>query len=70
MYLYGSRKQGKSVKYSGVDIALDSVPDEIKSSLSALFEKSILPYTVDIIDLNSVSPVFRAKIEKDFVRIL
>jgi len=73
-YLYGSRVQGKSVKYSDVDIALDyegkPVPDILKLKLSSLFEKSILPYTVDIVDLNTVSPVFRAKVEKEFVKIL
>ena len=74
VYLYGSRVNGKSVKYSDVDIALDCngkpVPDNIKYALSSSFEKSILPYTVDIIDLNSVSPAFRTKIEKDFVKII
>jgi nucleotidyltransferase substrate binding protein (TIGR01987 family) len=74
VYLYGSRVQGTAVKYSDVDIALDyqgnPVKDAIKSSLSSLFEKSLLPYSVDIIDLNSVSPVFRTKIEKDFVKLM
>jgi len=74
VFLYGSRVQGKATKYSDVDIALDyqgkPVPDTVKSNLSSLFEKSLLPYSVDIIDINSVSPVFRAKIEKDFVRIV
>jgi len=74
VYLYGSRVQGKAAKYSDVDIALDyqgkPVPDTFKLNLSTLFEKSIIPYNVDIIDINTVSPVFRAKIEKDFVRIL
>jgi len=73
-YLYGSRVNGKSVKFSDVDIALDChgepVTDAIKYKLTAQFEKSILPYTVDIIDINSVSPLFKAKVEKDFVKIL
>jgi nucleotidyltransferase substrate binding protein (TIGR01987 family) len=74
VYLYGSRVNGKSVKFSDVDIALDChgepVTDTIKFKLAALLEKSILPYTVDIIDINSVSPFFKAKVEKDFVKIL
>jgi nucleotidyltransferase substrate binding protein (TIGR01987 family) len=74
VYLYGSRVNGKSVKYSDVDNALDCngepVSDAVKMNLALLFEKSILPYTVDIIDLNSVSPSFKEKIEKDFVRII
>lgn len=73
VYMYGSRVQGKAVKYSDVDIALDyhgkPAPDSVKLNLSSLFEKSVLPYNVDIIDINSVSPVFKAKIENDFVRI-
>jgi len=74
VYLFGSRVNGKSVNYSDVDIAIDyqgePVPDTLKINISSSFEKSILPYTVDIIDLNSVSPVFKAKIEKDFVKII
>jgi len=74
VYLYGSRVQGKAAKYSDIDIALDymgqSVPDKLKQSLLTLFEKSILPYNVDIIDVNSVSSAFKAKIEKDFVKII
>ena len=74
VYLYGSRVQGRAAKYSDVDIALDyqgkPVPDMLKHNLSALFEKSILPYNVDIIDINSISPIFKTKIEKDFVKII
>jgi len=73
VYLYGSRVQGKAVKYSDVDIALDyqgrAVPDTLRRELLELFEKSIFPYNVDIVDINTVSSVFRAKIEKDFVKI-
>ena len=73
-YLYGSRVQGKSIKYSDVDIALDyhgePLPDTVKSNLNSLLERSILPYSVDIIDLFSISQVFRHKIEKDFVKII
>ena len=74
VYLFGSRVSGKSLNYSDVDLAIDyqgkPLPDAVKTNLSSSFEKSLLPYTVDIIDLNSVSPVFKAKIEKDFVRII
>ena len=74
VYLFGSRVNGKSIKFSDVDIALDChgkpVTDTIKPRLTIQFENSILPYPVDIIDINSVSPVFKAKVEKDFVKIL
>jgi nucleotidyltransferase substrate binding protein (TIGR01987 family) len=74
IYLYGSRIQGKSVKYSDVDIAIDyhgkSLPDTIKLNLSSQLENSLLPYTVDILDINAISPVFKARIESEFVKLL
>ena len=74
VYFFGSRVNGKSVEYSDVDIAFDyqgiTIPETLKSELSSIFERSILPYKVDIIDINSISPTFRAKVEKDFVQIL
>jgi nucleotidyltransferase substrate binding protein (TIGR01987 family) len=74
VYLYGSRIQGKSVKYSDVDIAIDyhgePLPDTIKFKISSLLENSLLPYTVDLIDINTVSTVFKVKIEKDFVKLM
>jgi nucleotidyltransferase substrate binding protein (TIGR01987 family) len=74
VYLYGSRVQGKSVKYSDVDIAIDYhgefLPDAVKSHISSLLENSPLPYSADIIDINAVSPAFKAKIEKDFVKLV
>ena len=74
VYLYGFRIQGKSVKYSDIDIALDyqgkPVPDSLRLNLLSLFEKSILPYAVDIIGLNSISPSFRTKIKSDFIRLI
>ena len=74
VYLYGSRIKGKSVKYSDVDIAIDyhgkSLPDAIKLNLSSLMENSLLPYAADIMDINAVSPDFRARNEKDFARLI
>ena len=73
IYLYGSRVKGKSVSYSNLDIALDLngnlIPEALKAEILTAFEKSILPYKVDIVDLNTVSSTFKDKIEKDFVKI-
>jgi predicted nucleotidyltransferase len=73
VYLYGSRVNGKSVRFSDLDVAIDNhgepVTDSIRFNLAALLEESFLPYPVDIIDINSVSPLFKSKIEKDFVKI-
>ena len=74
VYLFGSRIQGKSVKYSDLDIAIDNqgkpVSDTVRSNLISLFENSILPYKVDIIDINTVSQAIWATIEKDYVRLI
>ena len=52
-----------------IDYNRNFLPEKIKIHISSLLENSLLPYTVDIIDINAVSPVFKAKIEKDFVRL-
>ena len=59
IYIFGSRVQGVAKKYSDVDIALRS-SEKIKFSdilrIKSLFENSIFPYKVDIVNLDSVTP--------------
>ena len=73
-WVYGSRTQGKALRYSDVDMALDyhgePLPETVKTAVQGSFEKSLLPYFVDLVDVNTLDPGFKAKIEKDFVRIL
>ena len=72
IYIFGSRVQGLAKKYSDVDIALKS-PQKIAFSdilkIKALFENSIFPYKVDIVNLDSLKPEFLNVIEKDLVKI-
>jgi nucleotidyltransferase substrate binding protein (TIGR01987 family) len=73
IYVYGSRVKGKSLKYSDIDVAIDYngqiISDLLKNKILDAFENSILPYKVDIIDINSISEEFKNKIRKDFVNI-
>ena len=72
IYIFGSRVQGVAKKYSDVDIALRS-SEMIKFSdilrIKSLFENSIFPYKVDIVNLDSVTPEFLSIIEKDMIKI-
>lgn len=72
IYVYGSRVKGTAVKYSDVDIALNSgeeIPFDTVLKLKAFFSDSTFPYMVDIIDLNSISENFKNRIQKDLFKI-
>jgi predicted nucleotidyltransferase len=64
-YVFGSRASGGARRYSDLDLALEwsrplglDVLGEIAEALS----ESDLPYKVDIVDLATVTPAFRASI--------
>ncbi|MDR2616804.1 MAG: nucleotidyltransferase domain-containing protein [Endomicrobium sp.] len=69
VYVFGSRVTGVTKKYSDLDLAIDysgqKIPFELYTKLSTAFEKSLLPYKVDIVDLNSISEQFRKIINDD-----
>ncbi len=59
--LFGSRANGKAREFSDIDIALKSNNAIDKNKLWTIkenLEESNLPYIVDIIDFNLVSPEF------------
>ena len=71
-YIFGSRVKGTARKFSDVDIAIGgtrplSTPERAK--LIDAFDLSDLPYRVDIVDLNKISPAFLALIEAEKVLI-
>jgi predicted nucleotidyltransferase len=70
--VFGSRATATARRYSDLDLALDGEgplePDVIGDLCEALSE-SDLPYKVDVIDLRSVDPAFRALIEPDSVAL-
>jgi predicted nucleotidyltransferase len=70
IYLFGSRARGDNRPESDIDLALD---DGKKISLHILgeireeIEESLMPYSVDIVDLQAVSSDFKKRIMKDGV---
>jgi len=72
VFVFGSRVQGLALKYSDVDIALDTkspidITDILK--LKSIFRNSTFPYKVDIVDLNSADNNFIKIIENDLYKI-
>lgn len=71
-YIFGSRVKGTARKFSDVDIAIGGAkPLSIseKGRLIDAFDLSDLPYRVDIVDLNAISPEFLALIGREKVLI-
>lgn len=71
-YMFGSRVTGKAAARSDIDIALKAekaFPFGVISRLKEFFAASLIPYSVDVIDLNGISESFKAYIEKDLVEI-
>lgn len=70
VYIFGSRVQGTSTKFSDVDIALDG---DFETSnllrLKAVFQDSTFPYKVDIVDLKSLDENFKNIIKNDLYKI-
>jgi predicted nucleotidyltransferase len=66
VWAFGSRATGKAKRYSDLDLVLISDQRIAFSALAALeaaFEESNLPFKVDVVDITSVAPAFRAIIE-------
>lgn len=71
-YIFGSRATGKALEYSDVDIAIDlegaPIDSKIMSKLNFYFsENTLIPYTIDLIDLNSVSESFKNSIAGELI---
>ncbi|MDR2428683.1 MAG: nucleotidyltransferase domain-containing protein [Candidatus Margulisbacteria bacterium] len=72
-YVFGSRAKGTARAYSDLDLAVDNNGDTVppKTILRLLldFENSLLPYKVDVVDLNSISAEFKSLIAADLVKL-
>lgn len=69
-WAFGSRVTWTAKPFSDLDIALegaDPLPSDVLIDLEEAFEASDLPWKVDVIDLNAVSPEFRAIVERQRV---
>lgn len=67
-YIFGSRSKGTDKQYSDIDLALDygnKIDTKIISKIQIELENSILPYEVDIVDLNSINENFKNLIKDD-----
>ncbi|MES2614947.1 MAG: nucleotidyltransferase domain-containing protein [Bdellovibrionota bacterium] len=67
--VFGSRITSKFKKFSDIDLALvtpNKIDFGVLSSIKSDFEESDLPYRVDVLDWNAISPEFKQVIEKSY----
>lgn len=67
VFVFGSRASFETKKGSDLDLAMDSVDSATMARLYADFDESLLPYKVDIVDLQSISTDFYKTIQSDLV---
>lgn len=69
VWAFGSRTTSNARKYSDLDLAIkinnQEIPSNLMAALNFDFEESILPYKVDIVDVNSISGEFYKLIDKN-----
>lgn len=73
VYAFGSRARKSAKPYSDLDLAVRSqhpISQHTLARASLEFEESDLPWSVDIIDIDDVTPEFRKAIESDLVLLL
>lgn len=66
VWAFGSRVAGRPRRYSDLDLALEGeapLSEERLDALREAFRESPLPWQVDILDLATVDPAFRRRIE-------
>lgn len=68
--LFGSRARGTAQRFSDIDLGFVSskpLPERVKTALWEALDDSDIPYVVDIVDMQSVSPELRQLAEKEMV---
>ncbi|MCK5295405.1 MAG: nucleotidyltransferase domain-containing protein [Alphaproteobacteria bacterium] len=70
VWVFGSRAKKTARTYSDLDIALEREDEkpvalDILVRLENAFEESLLPYKVDVIDLNNITSEFKKIVERD-----
>lgn len=71
VWVFGSRAKWTAKDSSDLDLAIDAgrpLTSAERADLSEAFEESDLPYRVDVADFQTVTPEFRAVIDRDGVR--
>ena len=65
VFLFGSFASGAARQSSDIDVAIDPsgpLPPGVMARLADEFDESTIPYTVDLIDLSTVSEDFRNRV--------
>ncbi len=68
VWVFGSRAGGSPKPWSDLDLVLDGpdvLPLSLLAALAEAFDESALPWKVDLLDYSTVSPQFRAIIDRD-----
>ncbi len=68
-YAFGSRINGKSQKYSDIDIAYKKLSDRSITTLKNELEESSLSITVDLVDLDQIDYDFYQLIKSEMVSL-
>ena len=72
VWVFGSRATGTTKKSSDLDLAIDAgrpLTHQERIALAEAFDESDLPYTVDVVDMQTVSKGFKAIIEQTMVAL-
>ena len=70
VFLFGSRATGNASPISDIDVAIypkKSLPSGLLSTIREELEESVIPYSVDLVDLTQLSQSWLEKIQKDGV---
>jgi len=70
--VFGSRAHGGARQYSDLDLALEwdrPLGLDLIGQIAEALSESDLPYKVDIVDLATVDPAFRARITADCITL-
>lgn len=69
-YAFGSRAKGTQKRLSDLDLCFkESIPFNVQGHIDEDFEESDLPFKVDLLDWQFISPEFREIIKKDLILI-
>lgn len=67
-YVFGSRVKGTHRPFSDLDLCYkDALPDHLLAKIEGAFEESDLPFKIELVYYEHMSPEFRKLIEKDLV---
>lgn len=71
-FVFGSRAHGGARRYSDLDLAIGwdrPLGLDLTGQITEAFSESDLPYKVDILDLATADPAFRARIASSLISL-